>query len=118
MERQCVETTLTTVIVISESDQPVSDEEPFFGAFVNHTGPVHGLQVHDGFLYTCSGDKTARAYNLVVCSSLSCVLIILSVKLLISCFLHSTFQSSGISTDSVIPIKEITVKKVTKATTA
>ncbi|CAK6979215.1 zinc finger protein 106 [Scomber scombrus] len=48
-----------------ESVQPVGDEEPFFGAFVNHTGPVHGLQVHDGFLYTCSGDNTARAYNLV-----------------------------------------------------
>ncbi|XP_067428776.1 zinc finger protein 106 isoform X1 [Thunnus thynnus] len=48
-----------------ESVQPVEDEEPFLGAFVNHTGPVHGLQIHEGYLYTCSGDNTARAYSLV-----------------------------------------------------
>ncbi|KAG8011376.1 hypothetical protein GBF38_006137, partial [Nibea albiflora] len=40
------------------------DEEPSLGAFSNHTGPVHGLQVHNGLLYTCSGDNTARAYSL------------------------------------------------------
>eukprot|EP00064_Thunnus_orientalis_P017359 superscaffoldBa00003663_g17440 len=48
-----------------KSVQPVEDEEPFLGAFVNHTGPVHGLQIHEGYLYTCSGDNTARAYSLV-----------------------------------------------------
>ncbi|XP_054474916.1 zinc finger protein 106 [Anoplopoma fimbria] len=42
----------------------VEDEEPSVGAFLNHTGPVHGLQVHEGQLYTCSGDNTARAYSL------------------------------------------------------
>ncbi|XP_030576667.1 zinc finger protein 106 isoform X2 [Archocentrus centrarchus] len=41
------------------------DEEPFLGEFLNHDGPVHGLQVHDDVLYTCSGDNTARAYSLV-----------------------------------------------------
>ncbi|XP_044025924.1 zinc finger protein 106 [Siniperca chuatsi] len=41
------------------------DEEPSLGAFLNHTGPVHGLQVHEGRLYTCSGDNTARAYGLM-----------------------------------------------------
>ncbi|XP_008300556.1 zinc finger protein 106-like [Stegastes partitus] len=44
--------------------EPVEDEEPSVGAFENHTGPVLGLQVHDGLLYTCSGDNTARAYSL------------------------------------------------------
>ncbi|KAK9531416.1 hypothetical protein VZT92_010843 [Zoarces viviparus] len=43
----------------------VEDEEPSVGAFFHHTGPVHGLQVHGGRLYTCSGDNTARAYSLM-----------------------------------------------------
>ncbi|XP_040919941.1 zinc finger protein 106 isoform X2 [Toxotes jaculatrix] len=42
----------------------VEDEELYLGAFVNHTGPVHDLQVHEDLLYTCSGDNTARAYCL------------------------------------------------------
>ncbi|XP_077367112.1 zinc finger protein 106 [Festucalex cinctus] len=41
------------------------EEEPALGAFLGHTGPVHDLQVHEGSLYTCSGDNTARAYSLV-----------------------------------------------------
>ncbi|XP_037304771.1 zinc finger protein 106 [Pungitius pungitius] len=41
------------------------DEEPSVGAFLSHTGPVHGLQIHEGRLYTCSGDNTARAYCLM-----------------------------------------------------
>uniref|UniRef100_A0A3Q1F9L2 Zinc finger protein 106-like n=1 Tax=Acanthochromis polyacanthus TaxID=80966 RepID=A0A3Q1F9L2_9TELE len=45
--------------------EPAEDEEPSEGAFEGHTGPVLGLQVHDGLLYTCSGDNTARAYSLV-----------------------------------------------------
>ena len=43
-----------------------SDEEPSLGFFEGHTGPVHGLQIHEGLLYTCSGDNTARAFNLQV----------------------------------------------------
>nr|XP_061843372.1 zinc finger protein 106-like [Nerophis lumbriciformis] len=38
--------------------------EPFLGEFSNHTGSVHGLQIHEGLLYTCSADNTARAYSL------------------------------------------------------
>nr|XP_040017090.1 zinc finger protein 106 [Gasterosteus aculeatus aculeatus] len=41
------------------------DEEPSVGSFLSHTGPVHGLQIHNGRLYTCSGDNTARAYCLM-----------------------------------------------------
>lgn len=41
------------------------DEEMSVGSFLNHAGPVHGLQVHESHLYTCSGDNTARAYNLM-----------------------------------------------------
>lgn len=43
----------------------VDDEEPCLGEFLNHSGPVNSLQVHNGVLYTCSGDNTARAYSLV-----------------------------------------------------
>uniref|UniRef100_A0A7N8WSN4 Zinc finger protein 106b n=1 Tax=Mastacembelus armatus TaxID=205130 RepID=A0A7N8WSN4_9TELE len=53
---------MTTIIAFSES---VEVGEPSLGVFVKHMGPVHGLQVHDGMLYTCSGDNTARAYCLV-----------------------------------------------------
>ncbi|KAF7662033.1 hypothetical protein LDENG_00247680, partial [Lucifuga dentata] len=47
------------------SVEAAEDEEPSLGAFESHSGPVNGLQVHDGLLYTCSGDNTARAYSLV-----------------------------------------------------
>ncbi|XP_061742286.1 zinc finger protein 106-like [Nerophis ophidion] len=38
--------------------------EPSLGEFTNHTGSVHGLQIHEGLLFTCSADNTARAYSL------------------------------------------------------
>ncbi|XP_051908470.1 zinc finger protein 106-like isoform X2 [Hippocampus zosterae] len=58
---------------VSESEasppEPVAvtgeeEMEPALGVFRNHTGAIHGLQVHDGVLYTCSADNTARAYSL------------------------------------------------------
>ncbi|XP_021175405.2 zinc finger protein 106 [Fundulus heteroclitus] len=52
----------------NDANQPAEsaeEDEPSLGAFSNHTGPVHGLQIHDGRLYTCSGDNTARAYSLL-----------------------------------------------------
>lgn len=51
-------------VLASVPSESVDDEEPYLGEFLNHTGPVHSLQVHGGMLYTCSGDNTARAYNL------------------------------------------------------
>ncbi|XP_070843126.1 zinc finger protein 106 [Chaetodon trifascialis] len=48
----------------AECVEELKDEELSLGAFVNHTGPVHSLHVHEGLLYTCSGDNTARAYSL------------------------------------------------------
>jgi len=32
--------------------------------FVGHTGAVCGLKVHDGHLFTCSADKTTRAFDI------------------------------------------------------
>ncbi|XP_049446993.1 zinc finger protein 106 isoform X2 [Epinephelus fuscoguttatus] len=57
-----------TAVPVKDASVPsegVENEEPSVGAFLNHTGPVHGLQVHEGRLYTCSGDNTARAYGLM-----------------------------------------------------
>lgn len=51
---------------VSECADVAECEEPSTGAFENHQGPVHGLQIHEGLLYTCSGDNTARAYSLIV----------------------------------------------------
>nr|XP_019953106.1 PREDICTED: zinc finger protein 106-like isoform X3 [Paralichthys olivaceus] len=44
--------------------ESVEDGEPSLGEFLSHAGPVHGMQVHEDVLYTCSGDNTARAYSL------------------------------------------------------
>lgn len=38
--------------------------EPCLAAFEKHLGPVTGLQVYEGRLYTCSADNTARVYDL------------------------------------------------------
>ncbi|XP_034017709.1 zinc finger protein 106 [Thalassophryne amazonica] len=51
--------------VCQESIVVTEDVEPFLGVFENHKGPVYGLQIHEDLLYTCSGDNTVRAYNLV-----------------------------------------------------
>ncbi|XP_055005736.1 uncharacterized protein LOC110173911 isoform X2 [Boleophthalmus pectinirostris] len=48
----------------SSPHRPMKEEEPCVGAFEKHSGPVTALQIYDGLLYTCSGDHTARAYNL------------------------------------------------------
>lgn len=68
--RRCFGWKAKTSLLFSPGCIGVSeDQEPSVGVFSNHTGPVHGLQVHDGRLYTCSGDNTARAYSLMVRSS-------------------------------------------------
>lgn len=36
------------------------------GAFEGHQEAVNAMQIHDGLLYTCSGDRTVRAFDLVV----------------------------------------------------
>lgn len=40
------------------------EPEPCLVPFKKHSGPVTGLQVYEGLLYTCSGDNTARVYDL------------------------------------------------------
>lgn len=42
------------------------DELPTEGPFEGHQEAVNAMQVHKGLLYTCSGDRTVRAFDLVV----------------------------------------------------
>lgn len=39
---------------------------PTEGVFEGHQEAVNAMQIHNGLLYTCSGDRTVRAFNLVV----------------------------------------------------
>lgn len=39
---------------------------PSEGAFEGHQEAVNAVQIYDGLLYTCSGDRTVRAFNLRV----------------------------------------------------
>ncbi|KAM4540955.1 zinc finger protein 106 [Fundulus diaphanus] len=41
------------------------DEVPTEGRFDGHQGAVDALQIHNGLLYTCSGDRTIKAFDLV-----------------------------------------------------
>lgn len=42
------------------------DEMPTDGVFKGHQEAVNAMQVHNGLLYTSSGDRTVRAFHLVV----------------------------------------------------
>jgi len=41
------------------------DYMPTEGTFEGHQEAVNAMQVHDGLLYTCSGDRTVKAFDLV-----------------------------------------------------
>ncbi|KAM4014017.1 zinc finger protein 106 [Anomaloglossus baeobatrachus] len=47
------------------TSEPGVGEQPTEGSFQGHQASVNGLQIFDGALYTCSADKSVRAYNLV-----------------------------------------------------
>ncbi|XP_072311526.1 uncharacterized protein [Eucyclogobius newberryi] len=52
---------------LTKTDTPQRSTEEMelcLGDFVKHSGPVTAMQIHEGVLYTGSGDNTARAYNL------------------------------------------------------
>lgn len=47
------------------SSEPGEDDEPTEGSFEGHQAAVNAIQIFGNLLYTCSADKTVRAYNLV-----------------------------------------------------
>lgn len=52
--------------VLSEVSDPGEEEVPTEGEFEGHQEAVNGMQIHNGLLYTCSGDRTIRAFSLIV----------------------------------------------------
>uniref|UniRef100_A0A8C1HM20 Zinc finger protein 106 n=1 Tax=Cyprinus carpio carpio TaxID=630221 RepID=A0A8C1HM20_CYPCA len=55
----------TSSIVKTYISDPGEEEAPTEGEFEGHQEAVNGMQVHNGLLYTCSGDRTIRAFNLI-----------------------------------------------------
>ncbi|KAF4084081.1 hypothetical protein AMELA_G00124460 [Ameiurus melas] len=41
------------------------EEMPTEGSFEGHQEAVNGMQIHNDLLFTCSGDRTVRAFNLM-----------------------------------------------------
>lgn len=68
---RCVSETYSCFLEISS--EPGEDDEPTEGSFEGHQAAVNAIQIFGNLLYTCSADKTVRAYNLVVsqCSNLN-----------------------------------------------
>ncbi|KAM9777762.1 zinc finger protein 106 [Neosynchiropus ocellatus] len=62
------------------------DEDPKEGAFQGHQETVNGMLVHNGSLYTCSGDRTVKAFDLV---SHKCVAVFEGHSSKVNCLLVS-----------------------------
>lgn len=64
----------TYIFLVDFVSQDVSsdhgeDEMPTEGMFEGHQEAVNAMQIHNGLLYTCSGDRSVRAFDLVVGSN-------------------------------------------------
>ncbi|GLD47672.1 zinc finger protein 106 [Lates japonicus] len=66
------------------------DDMPTEGVFEGHQEAVNAMQIHNGLLYTCSGDRTVRAFDLV---SHKCVGVFEGHSLKVSCLLVSAAPS-------------------------
>ncbi|XP_061600282.1 zinc finger protein 106 [Cololabis saira] len=62
------------------------DEIPSEGFFDGHQEAVNAMQIHNGRLYTCSGDRTVRAFDL---ESRECVAVFEGHSSKVSCLLVS-----------------------------
>uniref|UniRef100_A0A672FNS8 Zinc finger protein 106a n=1 Tax=Salarias fasciatus TaxID=181472 RepID=A0A672FNS8_SALFA len=63
---------------------------PSEGRFEGHQEAVNAMQIHDGLLYTCSGDRTVRAFDL---QSRRCVGVFQGHASKVSCLLVSAAPS-------------------------
>ncbi|KAK5857917.1 hypothetical protein PBY51_011126 [Eleginops maclovinus] len=51
--------------IFSDASSDHGEEDlPTAGVFEGHQEAVNAVQIYDGLLYTCSGDRTVRAFNL------------------------------------------------------
>ncbi|PWA29723.1 hypothetical protein CCH79_00007850 [Gambusia affinis] len=66
------------------------DGVPTEGTFSGHKEAVNALQIHNGLLYTCSGDRTVQAFDLV---SHKCVAVFEGHSSKVTCLLVSAAPS-------------------------
>lgn len=52
--------------VADVSLEPGDEEDLTEGLFEGHQAAISAMQIHNGLLYTCSGDRTVRAFDLAV----------------------------------------------------
>ncbi|XP_073725619.1 zinc finger protein 106-like isoform X2 [Misgurnus anguillicaudatus] len=72
--------------VPSDLSDPGEEEGPTEGQFEGHQEAVNGMHIHNGLLYTCSGDRTIRAFNLI---SRKCVAVFEGHTSKVNCLLVS-----------------------------
>uniref|UniRef100_A0A673YMQ3 Zinc finger protein 106 n=1 Tax=Salmo trutta TaxID=8032 RepID=A0A673YMQ3_SALTR len=72
---------------LDASSEPGDDDLPSEGRFEGHQETVNAMQVHMGLLYTCSGDRTVRAFSLV---SRECVAVFEGHSTKVNCLLVSS----------------------------
>ncbi|XP_052009330.1 zinc finger protein 106-like [Xyrauchen texanus] len=89
--KACESEIKSTAVMESKVPSDVSDpgEEvlPTEGEFEGHKEAVNGIQIHNGLLYTCSGDRTIRAFSL---TSRKCVAVFEGHSSKINCLLVSS----------------------------
>lgn len=68
------------------SSDHADDEIPTEGMFEGHQEAVNAMQIHNGLLYTCSGDRTVKAFDL---ASHKCVGVFEGHSSKVSCLLVS-----------------------------
>ncbi|XP_051578125.1 zinc finger protein 106-like [Myxocyprinus asiaticus] len=73
--------------VPSDLSDPGEEECPTEGEFEGHKEAVNGMQIHNGLLYTCSGDRTIRAFDLI---SRKCVAVFEGHSSKVNCLLVSS----------------------------
>uniref|UniRef100_A0AAY5LAT5 C2H2-type domain-containing protein n=1 Tax=Esox lucius TaxID=8010 RepID=A0AAY5LAT5_ESOLU len=84
----CVKTfQCLTAVSPDVSSEPGEEELLSEGAFKGHQEAVNAMQVHMGLLYTCSGDRTVRAFNLV---TRKCVAVFEGHSTKVNCLLVSS----------------------------
>uniref|UniRef100_A0AAY4C464 C2H2-type domain-containing protein n=1 Tax=Denticeps clupeoides TaxID=299321 RepID=A0AAY4C464_9TELE len=72
---------------VDASSDAGEDSEPTEGVFQGHQEAVNGMQIHNGLLYTCSGDRTIKAFRL---SNHKCVAVFEGHTSKVNCLLVSS----------------------------
>ncbi|KAM7403631.1 hypothetical protein PAMA_004189 [Pampus argenteus] len=78
---------VTTKASSDASSDHGEDDIPTEGVFEGHQEAVNAMQIHNGLLYTCSGDRTVKAFDLV---SHKCVAVFEGHSSKVSCLFVST----------------------------